>query len=70
MVGSKSGLSVGIWEVITIQVRLVVKIKGRNEKKTVPHEKSYNLQGPQSMGAWMCSGHSVRVMQFTSKMIC
>lgn len=32
--------------VYTIQVRLVVKMKGRNEKRTVSHEKPYNLQVP------------------------
>lgn len=32
--------------VYTVQVRVVVKIKGRNEKKTVSHEKPFNLQAP------------------------
>lgn len=55
--------------VYTIQVRLVVKMKGRDEKKTVSHEKPYNLQ---VLSSWErgCVQDSVRVMQFTSKMLC
>lgn len=72
--GGNGGLSVGIEEMIfplvsTIQVRLVVKMKGRNEKKTVSHEKPYNLQ---VLGSWErgCVQDSVKVMQVTPKVVC
>lgn len=40
----------------TAQVGLVVKLQGKNQKKSVFHEKLYNLQLPESTGGYMFSG--------------